>query len=319
MNVPLPAEIASLLQDEAYATLCRESLSGELVKIRAAKSQELPSRPPFAGPGSSDIAGAGRVILRPALDNEPGLHTRLDQVRQIDGWLKEVIGKALQGYLPLSSPDYRCCQEACNVVARWDEAIKALQDLALALARDAHGVSLHFKAGSWLKSAPAPSRHARQTAMDNLRAAVQSIQVGLTEVRDIRTEFMRLCDTQADGLQLPEPPEFRDIAWVDHLASLDEAKVSAEVLRCETEARFFCANGMAPLLREGAEVNEACVDAGTIILAKYWRQLREHALSHYVKERDVDEVIASLDKHRQAAELVRRQGTFESAKVISLR
>ena len=318
MNVPLPAEIASLLQDEAYATLCRESLSGELMKIRAAKTQVLPSRPPFAGPGTSDLAGAGRVTLRPALDNEPGLHARLDQVRQIDGWLKEVIGKALKGYLPLSSPDFRCCMEACNVVTRWEDTINALQDLAVALARDAHAVSQHYKSGSWLKSAPAPSKQARQTAMDNLRTAVQGIQTGRAEVQDVRKEFMRLCDIQADGLQLPEPPEFRDLAWVDQLASLEDAKVSTEVLRCETEARFFCANGLAPLLREGAEVKEACDDAGTIILAKYWRQLREHSLSHYVKERDVDEVIASLDKHRQAAELARRQAKFESAKVISL-
>jgi hypothetical protein len=318
MNVPLPAEIASLLQDEAYATLCRESLSGELVKIRAAKTQVLASRPPFAAPGTSDIAGAGRVMLRPALDNEAGLHTRLDQVRQIEGWLKEVIGKALKGYLPKSSPDFRCCHEACTVVTRWEEAITSLQELAQALARDAHAVSLNFKSGTWLKSAPAPSRQARQTAMDNLRAAVQGIQAGLAEVQEIRTEFMRLCDTQADGLQLPEAPAFRDIAWVDHLASLDDAKVNAEALRCETEARFFCANGLAPLLREGAEVKEACDDAGTIILAKYWRQLREHSLMHYVKERDVDDVIASLDRHRQAAELARRQGKFESARVISL-
>ena len=76
---------------------------------------------------------------------------------------------------------------------------------------------------------------------------------------------------------------------------------------------------MIAVLREGGEVHEACLDAGKTILAKYWRQLRVHALTHYVKERDLDEVLSELSQHRQAAELKRRQSAFETATVAALR
>ena len=88
---------------------------------------------------------------------------------------------------------------------------------------------------------------------------------------------------------------------------------------CETEARAFCAVGMIAVLREGGEVHEACLDAGKIILAKYWRSLRIHAQSHYVQERDLDDVLAELSKHRAAAEVKRRQSAFETATVAALR
>src|SRR6185295_16444080 len=128
-------------------------------------------------------------------------------------------------------------------------------------------------------------------------------------VQEVRKEFVVLCDTQADGLQLPEPPPFRDAAWVDRLAKLSDSQLCAEAQVCETEARAFCAAGMIGLLREGGEVREACIDAGQAILAKYWRQLRVHAQSQYVKEREVDDVLAELTKHRVAAEAKRAQAS----------
>jgi hypothetical protein len=38
-----------------------------------------------------------------------------------------------------------------------------------------------------------------------------------------------------------------------------------------------------------------------------------------VKERDLDDVLAELSKHRSAAELKRRQSAFETATVAALR
>lgn len=319
MNVPLPVEITGLLQDEAYATLCRESLTEELDKIKSAKAQILTTRPPFGMLASSETRTVFRTQLRATLDNEAGLQGRLDQIAQIDAWLKDDIEKSLRNYLPLASQDYRICVEACQVVENWEHAVQALHELAVALARDAHALDAVVKGGTRSQAKASLVQQTRHRALMNLRATVLGMQAGLAGVQDVRKDFVTLCDAQADGLQLPEPPAFRDPTWVDGLGKLADAQITEEVQRCETEARAFCAAGMIALLREGGEVNDACMDAGKAILAKYWRQLRVHAQAHYVKEREVDEVIAELSKHRLAAETKRAQGNFETATMAPLR
>lgn len=319
MNAPLPAEIASLLQDEAYAVLCRESLGEEMAKIQSAKQQILTTRPPFGVLASSETRLVFKTSLNEAMENEASIQGRLDQISQIDAWLKDDIEKALQHYLPLGSEDYRICHEATQVVGNWEHAIQALHELAVALARDAHALNVLVKGGTASHMKPALVQQTRARALTNLRATALGMQAGLSGVLDVQQEFIRLCNTQADGLKLPSSPAFRDAAWVDHVAKLSDNQMGAELGACEVEARTFCSTGMIALLREGGEVREACIDAGRAILSKYWRQLRVHAQKHYVKEREVDEVITELSKHREAAEAKRRQASFETATVAHMR
>ncbi len=321
-NMNLPPEITALLQDEAYATLCHESLTEALARISREKEEILSTRPPFGMLASSQTRQVFQTSLRAALDNEAGLTTRLDQINQIDLWLKSAIEKALTAYLPTVSVEYRTCNDAALVVTRWEHTIEALHEISLALARDAHAVGAALNPIAVANTAlPTPTliEQARIRALTNLRATVMALQSGIADVMEVRAQFAELCDTQADGLQLPTPPEFRSLAWVDRLASLSEGQTCAEVLRCETEARAFCADGIKSLLRQGLEVREACFDAAKALLAKYWRELRAYAQANFVQERDVDEVIAELSQHRLAAEASRRQSSFESANVSSLR
>jgi len=319
MSAPLPPSVASLLQDEAYASLCRESLTEELGKIQSAKERILTTRPPFGMLASSHSRSMFRTSLRAALDNEAGLQARLDQITQIDAWLRDDIERALQAYLPTSSVDYKSCLDACEVVNNWEHAIQALHELAVALARDYHAVNVAVKGGSLSPQKPSLQQQTRKRATTNLRATVLAMQAGLSGVLEVRKEFIRLCDASADGLQLPEPPAFRDAAWVDGLAKLSDQQCIAETQACETEARAFCASGIIKVLQDGGVVREACTDAARAILAKDWRQLRIHAAEHYVKEREVDDVMAELNKHRMAAEATRRQATFENATMAPLR
>ncbi|MEO6873331.1 MAG: hypothetical protein ABI222_00775 [Opitutaceae bacterium] len=319
MNAPLPPNVASLLQDEAYATLCRDSLTEELEKIQSTKARILTTRPPFGVLASSQTRSMFRTSLRAALDNEAGLQGRLDQITQVDAWLKHDIDEALQAYLPSGSVDYRCCFEANQVVTEWEGAIAALHELSLALARDAHALDIALRGGTKAPMKPSVAQQTRTRATNNLRTTVLTMQGGVAAVQAVRAEFRRLCDAQADGLQLPEPPNFPDATWVDGLANLSENEVCLECQACEKEARAFCATGMHTILRGGGEVREACADASRAILAKYWRQLRAHAQTHYVKEREVDEVLAELNTHRITAENARRQASFESASMAPLR
>ncbi|MDB6093930.1 MAG: hypothetical protein JWM32_1492 [Verrucomicrobia bacterium] len=302
--------------------LCTESLVEALANLNREKEEILTTRPPFGMLASSQTRQIFQTSLRAALDNEVGLRNRLDQLGQIDLWLKAEIERTLTVYLPAISSDYRTCHDAAAVVGKWEEAITALHDLALGLARDARGVAAAINPVP-VPNLPPPTpivmEQSRQRALGNLRITVAAIQGGIAQVMEVRTEFTQLCDAQADGLQLPLPPDFRNLGWVDRLATLAGPQTTAEAVRCEAEARGFCSDGVKNLLRQAAEVRDACFDAGKAILATYWRQFRAHAQSHYVKERDVDEVIAELVQHRAASEAAIRQATFEAAKVASMR
>lgn len=312
----LPAELESLLRDEAYADLCQESLTEALARISQQKEAILSTRPPFGVLATSETRQAFKTSLRSTLDNEAGLRTRLEQIAQIDPWLKTEIERALRDFLPTVSAEYRTCLDAGNVVTRWERAVETLNEISLGLARDAHAfIAAHHPLP--LPHAAPPSRaaidQACMHALASLRLIVTTLQSTLAEIGEIRARFTALCDESADGLQLPPPPDFRSLAWVDQLATLSAGHATAEASQCEAEARAFCATGLKRLLAQAAEVREACFEAGQAILAQYWRQLRTHAQAHFVRERDVDEVIAELAKRRLAAEVSRRQASFEAA------
>ncbi len=318
----LPAELTTLLQDEAYAVLCQESLKEALARISREKQEILSTRPPFGVLATSQTREIFQTSLRSAIDNETGLRTRLDQISQIEVWLKSEIERALRTHLQTASPEFQTCFLAATVVERWERGATSLMDISLALARDAKAV------GAALNPVPLPNRpppsagaieQSRLRAVANLRITVLSLHNALAEINEVRDEFRQLCDAEADGLQLPELPEFRPLTWVDGLASLSARQTTSETSRLEAEARSFVSGGLKGLLRQSGEVREACLDAGQAILAQYWRDLRTYAQTNLVHERDVDEVIAELGQHRLAAEVNRRQASFEAANPNALR
>lgn len=305
----LPAEIISLLKNEAYAVLCKEVLSEALAKVDQDKQHLISTRPPFGVLASSEAKQGFQNSMKAIEHNESALRSRVEQLNLLDQWFKAAIEKSLSAYLPTINPTFKICQQAASVVTRWEETVTQLQDQSLALARDARGVAAALNPiplPNGRVQTPAALEGARLRALATLRIAVSVIQGGLAEIAEITKEFMDLCDAEADGLQLPLPPEFRDVAWVDRIATLNPAKATAEAVRCEAEARAFCNTGLKALLSQAAEVREACLDAGKTILNTQWRQLTEYAQARMVEERPIDEIIA---------ELVQVRTTFESNKL----
>ena len=201
-NMNLPPEITALLQDEAYATLCHESLTEALARISREKEEILSTRPPFGMLASSQTRQVFQTSLRAALDNEAGLTTRLDQINQIDLWLKSAIEKALTAYLPTVSVEYRTCNDAALVVTRWEHTIEALHEISLALARDAHAVGAALNPIAVANTAlPTPTliEQARIRALTNLRATVMALQSGIADVMEVRAQFAELADQAGFG------------------------------------------------------------------------------------------------------------------------
>ncbi|HNC23375.1 MAG TPA: hypothetical protein PLU52_04150 [Opitutaceae bacterium] len=318
----LPPELVSLLTDEAYAVLCQQSLSEALTQVTKEKETIISTRPPFGVLASSTTRTSYQTQLRSAQDSEAGLRERLEKLAQVEAWLKHDIEKTLRGFMPKVSGDFRTCEEAAAVVTRWETATQGLKELAQALARDARAVAAAINPmplPSGLPPTAAAIEQSKLAAIANLRITVVAIQSAVADVLEVRAQFTQLCDEQADGLQLPLPPDFRTVAWVDQLALLGNGAATAEAVRCESEARNFCGDGLKAYVTQANDVRDACHDASQAILAQYWRQLRVHAMTHFIRERDVDEVLTELAQHRVAAEVKRRQASFEAAAFAPLR
>jgi hypothetical protein len=317
----LPPELASLLTDEAYLILCEESLKEELATLEKAKEEILSTRPPFGMLASRDTRNMFKMSLRKATDSEAGLQERMFRLTQVEGWLKPEITRVMQEYLPTVSGTYRCTQEAAALVGEWEHAASSLHDLVHALARDTHAVAAALNPVS-IPNVATPSaaamEQARSRTLANLRVSLSMLQDGLAELQQINERFAHVCGERADGLRLPRSPVFPPVPWVDQLAMMTRSQATTEALRIESEARAFHAQGLATLLKRAEDVREACHATATLVIEEHGRLLRIHARTHFVKERDVDEVMAELAQHRIASELRRRQETFEAAKMAKL-
>jgi hypothetical protein len=317
----LPPELAALLTDEAYYLLCHESLTEELATLEKAKQEILSTRPPFGILASKDTRHMFKTSLRAATDNEAGLKERMFRLTQVETWLKPELLQALQAYLANVSPTYRSTQEATAMVGEWEHAASAMHDLAHAVARDTHAVVAALNPIAVANTAPpsaASIEQARQRTVANLRVSITMLQDGLAALQQIEERFMKICGTRPDGPRLPRLPAFRGIGWVDQLAMIPRAQAITEATRAENEARAFHTEGLAAILAQAQHTREACQAMVNLVVEEHGRLLRIHARAHFVKERDVDEVIAELAQHRIESELRRRQDTFESAKMAKM-
>lgn len=320
MNLNLPPELTAQLQDEAYAILCRQSLADALAQLESEKEQIRATRPPFGFLASKKAREDFAAALRQAEENEQGLRSRLEQVEQLDHWLKASLEKQLHKHLANTNAEYRCCNEACSAIALWESGVQYLREKSIAFARDARAVATAIDAQ---QTAPAiagrSTFEARLRAIATLRKTVESTESDLADIMEARERFNRLSANQGpDAAQLPKPPVFRTTGWVDRLALLTDVQVYDEVRRAEAEARAFCSNGILALFAQANEVRAACLDARVTVLHKLWNQLRSYAQAHFVFERDVDEVIAELTEHSVGSDL-RRRHTFGGDPFLSER
>jgi hypothetical protein len=295
----LSDEMIAFLRDEAYAVLCKESLTEALAQIESEKEQIMTTRPPFMMLAGKKSRNTFETSLRSALHTETELRGRLDQIELLDRWLKENLDKLLSDHLAALSPEFQRCNEAEDLIAKWEFRVEALHEKCVALGRDARSVV--SATGTEQANAAAAARGIRETrkgSLSSLRTSMELFHRDLADVATARGDFDRLGAKQgAEPVRLPAAPTFRTIAWVEKISMLPDDQLYAEAQRFETEIRTFSNEGIAGLLAKGNELRAACRATCVTILNDYWSKLRAYAQAHYVQERDVDEVIEELSKH----------------------
>ena len=251
--------------------------------------------PPFGLLASKKSRETYETSLNSALHSETEIRAKLTEVERLDQWLKSKLQDALNDYLSLVNPDHRLFNQISALVDRWQNAVGALGEHALAFARD-------------LRAAAKPDLNRSQSmhAISVLRSTTAYLHAEAAKVELIARETARFCEGKLPpGTRLPALPAFRPSTWVDRTFVLSPAKCAAEVEAAEVEARGFCTMGKNDLLIQAEKTRAASLHTRQAYLEGYWQQLRAHALKYYVKPRDVDEVLAELSARYLAGEMER--------------
>ena len=316
--VNLPADLVAYLRNEAYATLCRQSLITALDDLEKQKQDVMATKPPFGMLASKTAREAFQTSLRSVLDTEEGLRRRIAQLAPIDAWLEPLIPRALHQYLIADNADYQFYSGICDAVKLWEYQMNELREKGTALARDARAVA------DAIAGRPGAARGPRLSRLEATAALRATVVAAAVELADIAQTAGRVTQLSADELpataRLPAGPPFRTAAWIDRLATLADEAALAELESCEEEARAFTRDGIKTLLDQAALTHAACLQLRGDYLQACWQEARDHALRHYVQERDLDEVIAELnanhvaDVQKRQTELIHNSFEFAGAR-----
>lgn len=290
-----------LLRDEAYVTLCREALQEKLRSVEQEKEGMVSSRPPFGVLAAKKTRDAYDAMLRAADDTAVALRERLTQTARFETWLHRCIRRDLAAYLESVNAEYRRVDYIRNLVAEWEKAVtRTLPDMLVAFARELRGLRL----------AAAEVGRAEQTGAHEL-ALLYEIIVRLEEHQDRLSQMSSTITRFAleiglIDVRVPPLPQFRRRAWIDWLCAIPLEQAIADITRVEGEVRAFLNGGVKSLVGQLQASRVSCVQRQGNYVQQYWDQLREHALAHWVEERDVDQVLRMLAM-RYDGEIARRQ------------
>ena len=289
------------LQDEAYAYLCRQAVEEKLASLEREKAEIASTRPPFGVLARKETRDAFAHSMRTALDSETVLRDRLAQIVGIEEWLRPILHKDVAAYLADVSPDYGRFQQIRARLEDWECAFQDLPELLVAFARELRGV--RQAAGA----APAAGRHLVQE-LAALREIAMRLEQQYLELIVITGTVSEL--TQAGALteiRVAVLPDLRRVAWVSRLAMLPLDQAIAEIARVEKDVRDFLADGNANAIARLEAGRTVCMQFENKLIEQYWAQLRAHARAHYVEERDIDDVLATLAQRYVSANLALQQ------------
>jgi hypothetical protein len=302
-----------LLQDEAYAFLCRKVVEDKLASLEREKAEIATTRPPFGLLARKETREAFTRSMRTALDNEVALRDRLTQIGGIEEWLRPLLRKDIAAYLAAVSPDYGRFQQVRARLDDWEGAFQALPEFLIAFARELRNLRQAVGLD------PAAVRRFQYELPVVGEIAVR-LEQQVRELPGIAAAVAELVRAGAmSEIRVPVLPDFRRIAWINRLAVLPLDQALAEVTRVEKEVRDFLADGR-DLVHARLEVSrDMCAQLENKALEQYWDQLRAHARAHYVEERDVDDVLAMLTERYVSADLARRQKELSSNPFVAER
>lgn len=268
-------------------------------RLEQQKAELASTRPPFGVLARKETREAFTRSMRTANDSEAVLRSRLVQISQLESWLQGILRPELRAYLMSVAPEYRRFAITHELLDQWGTAFGAMPELVLALARDVGAI----------RQNPEVARARRELHLFAvLRDTALRVEEQLFRLDTITKQLEATVPAIASAeVRTPTLPDLRRVAWVNTLAVLPLDQLTAETAAAEKSARAFVAQGHRSALIRLQASHDSCTSYEEAYLDRYWNQLRTHAQTHYVEERDIEEVIAVLTHRYVTTDLARRQ------------
>ncbi|HYP17180.1 MAG TPA: hypothetical protein VEQ65_08205 [Opitutus sp.] len=305
----LPASTITLLQDEAYLTLCRGTVEAALEGVTAQKNEVVSTRPPFGILATKKTRAAFVSSLHTVLNTEAELRQRLGKVELLEHALKRRVRAALESYLDEASPQFAKRNGVLAAIDGWESLLDNYGEKLKALARQLR------EAASAVKQSATPSRDAYENrvhcfALLHRAAAGVDGAAGVLEANAQR--LAQAAGPLFASVQLPEPPFIRQTEWVDRVLRLTDPEMMSALARLESAVRALLADSLGELHAKVARVRDQVSALARDYLENYWGQLRSHALQHYVSESDVDDILVGLEERYIAGDIQQRMHELSS-------
>ncbi|HKB92382.1 MAG TPA: hypothetical protein VKC60_17835 [Opitutaceae bacterium] len=299
--MPLSQETIDLLRDEAYLALNRQTLTAAIKAVSSRIKQLKESRPPFGVLASRKTRDAFEAEMQTANENELTFKSRLAKAEMLENWVKQRLRPSIHDYLCGASVEYQRGNDVRLAFDRLIVQVDRYPEYLQAFARDLRALIKVLATGGG-RVALAHTRADLRKSAETLDC--QALQLEIAGQRIIRAAEGSLFSE----IKIHQPAFKAQSALVDQLTKLDDSEAQKCAHQAETEARTFLADGLHRL-RTAAEASRSRIShIESDYLEKYWQELRTHAQTHYVEDRDLTEVLHELTEryvgHRQHEESV---------------
>jgi hypothetical protein len=290
-----------LLRDEAYVMLCRDTLQERLKVLDHERTVLVNSRPPFGVLGGKKTRETFETSLRATQDTVAALRERLILSTKYETWLQRCIRRELAAYLESVSAEYQRVAQIRRLLDEWEYCVtRQLPDTLVAFAREMRGFRL-----------AAAEAGRVEPANTHELALLREITIRLEQQHDHLGSVAAAMNGHAMEIGLievrvPPLPQFRRAVWVDWLCVIPLEQAIADLTRVETDVRAFLHGGMQPIAGRLQASRVSSVQRQEDYLQQYWDQLRAHAQTHWVEEREIDQVLDTL-ADRYDGDIARRQ------------
>lgn len=285
--MPLSSETIALLRDEAYLALCRHALDRAISEASTKTQQIRETRPPFGILATKKTRETFEKSLQDAVNGETALQHRIDKVAMLETWIRSELRPQIHRYLHEVSPEYRCGSDVRSALTQISNQIAIYAESLQAYAREVRTLGLTIVNREGRENINRAYADLKQSAS---ALDCQTLQYELNAQRVARVTEK----TIFDGIRPPEPPIPTQAITVDRLAKLDETEAIVQMQQIEATIRATIAERIPHLQAAIDAAHEHVAQRESAYLDTYWQQLRAHAQTHYVAERDLDEVLNEL-------------------------
>ena len=290
----IPEDITGLLRDEANLSLARAAIDAALKEAVARMALVRQTRPPFGILASKENRGKFELTMQLAMEHEALLRGRLAKVEVLEMWIRSKLRPRLDDFSGQVSPEIRRARDVCHALDQYcTQAGESMQYLQ-AFARELRGL---------IKSvSQANGQQAVAHTFADLREAATNFDCHILSLEIAGQSLMRLLDDSIfSEIKIAIPGFVPQMPTIERLPRRDAGAILAYARQTEAHLRSLLTEAMNGLPARIAAAHTQATDIKNKYLEYYWDHLRVHAQTHYVIERDLDEMLAEL-VHRRLEE-----------------